>query len=473
MRIEPREKDNILYTQIPIGALVAELFSEAKIDNINEKLEVVESQAKEVEKIYQEMALLVDSCSCSNCQAGECQEGSPSHPDCSSECWCSGSPGKNGDPCGPVKVKIEKKALELGKARLLLEEAQIELREKIESSDGFKKVYNDLLLAEEIIKGCNFIASSKGNPQQLMGYNEFWQYVRDLEGQKEIKDTTPQYPFEYVDDSLYWPSTFYCTEIYYSIDIEEITSGFAEDISTEAPAEGRESIYCGAEIKIGETIDQVEEIASDILEETEEIEKNIQKIAESAKNLIALPSKITCDSCSPSMATTFDGCSGYSCGECCPIPKGVEDFLIIGIKVDQYGCHYGCCDLICEDPYCDSCSCSCSGSPFPSGSAVSETEVTNRLDDIDKSADEIRVLMDEKGKLIQKITSTQEGLRYCISSESLGKELQTCSYMKDQLQGYFIFFNELGEQITDCYSRTFDDETIFDNYYCCQYKTIE
>ena len=293
------------------------------------------------------------------------------------------------------------------------------------------------------------------------------------EKQKLIEKTSPQDPFDYIDDTYFWPSNFYCTELYYSIDIGQITESATGIIDTDTPTEESESVYCGSEITIGEVADQAEEIASEILKEEEKIEEKIKTALQEARSLSAAPEQITCATCQSSMSTTFNGCGGYSCGKCCPRSQKqllLEDEEGTEAVPDEFGCLYGCCNIVCEEPYCDSCSCLCSGSPLPSGVSSLAVEISNSLGE---SADKIRDLAGERVKITQNVIEVQEILRYCVSSEKIGRELQSCTSIKDQSQSYLIFYNEFREQITECYGRTFEDETIFDNYYCCQYETTE
>ncbi len=56
---------------------------------------------------------------------------------------------------------------------------------------GFKKVYDDLIKAEDLIKTCSLSAGPRGNTQTLVDYNDFWQYRQKLEEDKSIKKSEP------------------------------------------------------------------------------------------------------------------------------------------------------------------------------------------------------------------------------------------------------------------------------------------
>jgi len=474
--INSPDKENLSYTEIPLGGLMAALVAEEKLDKIKDGLEDVEKQIKEVGVVFGELANLVASCGCQNCKTGTCQTGSGSQPDCKSDCQCLGAPREEGDPCGGAREQIDKKSQELNQVVSLLKESWQKFEEEINSEEGFYKVYNDLLSAEEMIKNCNFTASDNGTPRNLLNYNEFWQYLRGLEQQKAIKKTLPEYPFKYIDETQYQSTTFYCTEVFYSITPdainENITGIIDENVNQEIKAE---KVYCGAEIKIGEITDQLEKIGKEILEEVDNIKAKIEDISENSQILSSMPEQLNCANCLTEMKTTWNGCGDYSCAKCCPRSEKQplsDDEGSTGTP-DEFGCLSGCCAIVCEEPYCDSCACQCNGSPYPSGLITIFPNISISKKSAEDSADNIRELIKEKKDIISELENVQEELRYCISSETVGKELQSCSYIKGLEQGYLLFYDESGEEIKECYSRTYDDATILDNYFCCRYKITE
>ncbi|KPJ54677.1 hypothetical protein AMJ47_03940, partial [Parcubacteria bacterium DG_72] len=301
------EEKILYYTEIPIGGLVEELFLKDRLNKIEAISQEIRYKAEEVKKLSEELKTLTDNCSCSNCVEGNCIIGNcTDRTSCISNCRC----GADCDPCGSaVREAMNQKAEEIEKAlsESGTERGLIYWQKEFEKEvNDFKQIYEDLIRAETLIKNCPLSLNEKGNSQILLSYSNFWQYRESLEKEKIIKDVKPNYPFDYISsENTYYLANFYCAEIFEPKLPESIEISDFEDIEVDISFEEREmeEIVCGDEIIIGETIDNAQEIAGQILNEINDINDSASDEIELAETLIELSKQCDVNRCSASMNT--------------------------------------------------------------------------------------------------------------------------------------------------------------------------
>lgn len=509
------------FTEIPIGGLIEELFSQERLERIQDVSQEVEDKAEEVKILSEELKRLTENCVCSVATSGSCESGScGGDNDCISDCQCSGDI----DPCGDSREAINQRQEEINTALSESEDEkglkywQQELDKEVngysgnEEEDeeeiiGFKKLYGDLQSAETLIKNCPFSSGPNGKPQILLSYNDFNPYREDLKERGKIEGSEASRPFDYIPtDNTYRFANFYCTETIYSIDAqEEIDEEYLIEIEAELPESVTQSeIYCGKEILIGQTIDNAEELAGRMLTDIDEINKNAIKEIKDAENLIVLPDDCQSSNCSAGMSTSRD-CCATECTKCCPPPDeeeeeggGGEDLppllpwwqfwrlepsLVYAAEDD---CENGCCGRSCVDYYCSDCGCLCSGSPCPSGQinntfskiGRSYNEIAERNEDFNRLVEEEVEDRLKISKILASLSASQDQIGACFNPQDsqtritsgetvFWEELTACSEIKDLTEQHIIFYNNLNQEIKECYGSSQGTPANLDNYFCC------
>lgn len=519
------EEEILYYTEIPIGGLVEELFLKDRLDRIKAIFQEIRYKAEEVKILSEDLKTLTDNCSCSNCVEGSCVIGNcTDRANCVSYCQC----GADCDPCGSTtREAINQKAAEI---EIALSESETERgliywqKEFEKEVNDFKQIYQDLERAEELIKECSLSSSERGNSQILLSYNNFWQYRESLEKEKIIKDVEPNYPFDYISsENTYYLANFYCAEIFEpklpeSIEILEFEGIDITEISLE---EIKEEIICGDEIIIGETVDNAEELAGQILNEINDVNDSASDEIELAETLIELSEQCDISRCSASMNTGTGICpvgepesdtecmppySGFggcyeSCSECPPGHPICEYFSGMG----AYCCYEstkvgnsctlkdgsrgkcdskGTCVPTGGRTYCDECECVCSGNACPTEINNTFNRIKANYNRIDSSNEIVRDLIEERvegfkiSEILKDLNTSQYQLKPCYNSDEsymkLGKEkvvwkeLFSCSDLKEYQEWGISFYTERGEEVTECYGASPAEPDILDNFFCCE-----
>jgi hypothetical protein len=458
--------EELSYSVIPVGGLLASLFDDERLERIEELSQEVRDVSEELATASQQLASLTSQCTCSRTSpscAGECSGG-----------YCSG------DPC-PVRGEIDQKRQEIEELLTDPEEGLMywrgELEEEIES---FRAVFNDLKEAEEMVKSCQGSLSEEGNTQTLLGYNALDEYQRYLEEFYEIKTFEENKPFEYISiNNPFSFATFYCAEsldpTYVPID-DIIEIEIEEDIPLP-------EVECSDEIRSGEPIDDAEELAQMMLNELDNINSNTQLEITNAQNQVALSEPSVC---TVSVCTTQCIWVQQTCCEPCPEEEDGDDgdggdggeaslldrFLLGWLKVPVA---YAQCCWDCS--YCDILPCTgnvCPGdAPKNSQIAAALSQVRASYSQVDSSNERVNNYINEEGvadrlkisNFEDLLDENQYPLANCYNSvekylrleagESVSwEELNTCSFSREV--GY--------EGTEDCYGGAGDR---FDNFFCC------
>jgi hypothetical protein len=510
----PEEK-TLAYTEIPIGWIIGELFTKERLGRIKDISENLNEIAQDVEKKSNELDSLINQCSCDltspQC-AGECSGG-----------FCVG------DPC-PVRDEINQKREEvqnyigeekfevdlgvLGKVKLKgLRFWQKKIEKEINGSEkekfiGFRKLYEDLKVAEELIKNCSLSTSKRGKSQILLGASGFEEYRDFLRDYYEIKKTEPERPFSYIPpDNPYNLATFYCAEVLYPVPtFAAISEDYLSSVLKETPEiiKKKKEPVCDREIPIGEIVDNAEELARQILKELDNINDNSQKEITATQSLVELsdPSNCVVGSCSTDCIWIEKTC-------CDPCPEEEETkegstneeggldwgnwedwgdwffWMLSPSKVFAQGdCCYDC-------SYCEILPCTgslCPGDPALKGQINNQTSIIqNSSSQITESKKKVKNLIEEKkiedkikkSKIFEILNYAQGKLNLCYNSKEeqrkveqgtekvFWEELRSCSYILQSLEGKIPFYDEGGKEITECYGPTLETTDLLDNFFCC------
>jgi len=494
--IEPgvKEKEPLVYTEIPSGGLMGELLSDKRLESIKNVAEKTKEKAEEVKKLSKELNSLANQCTCALCSA-----------------QCAGACGGGfcrGDPC-PVKEEINQKREAIEKTLSDLEEQkglqywQKKLDIEINGSSsgeeriiGFREVYEDLKSAENLIKGCPLSLNKKGHTQILLGYKDFWQYRQALEEDEEIKGGDPEYPFDYIaSDNPYYLATFYCTEILYSIPETSINTEELSQIGMPIAVEEGEEVLCGSEISIGETTDNAEELARRMLIELDNISSNTLKEIGAAQKLINLADPGNCIE-----SNCYTDCIWIErqCWESSPCPEEPPPeepeppgWDIMFFKPSSSFAAEDCGGWV-DCSYCEILP--CSGSLCPGDPAIKPqidaqfSEIQNNNSQTASSYEKVENFIKEKAiedklkksKILEGLRVAQNKLSSCYNSKAvqrkvlsgeekvLWKELYSCSRLKEFMQWQVSFYDENGKKINACYGPDSENPDFLDNFLCCQ-----
>ncbi len=387
------KEDVLFYTEIPVGGLVADMFSKERMDRIKNISENVEISAKKIKdlarelkdlteeekKLTEELQILTNQCRCENTRPnpsvcsyfGDCPVSPPTP-----RPYCSGEPCLNRGTILRKNGEIEEKKKEIfqkekGICKFMYSSAgeKIEVgnfcqklyspddleelnsilttkepkgfvywREKLEIEIngtgeekiiGIKKLYEDLMEAESLIKKCPVSSSKQGKTQQLLGYDDFWKYREALEKEGLIKKAEVERPWDYIkvdaSSNPYYLATFYCTEYFYKIsasagDIKidkealEENQRAVEELLKQEPLLKMQETFCGSEIPIGNTIDDAEDLAKKLTEIIQNFNQKTQNISAATENMV-------------STATAM---------------KEIKDFKELIDEIQSYNCNSGC-----------------------------------------------------------------------------------------------------------------------------------
>ena len=510
--------ETLAFTGIPAGGLIEELFTKERLEKIKVIAEETKKQAEIVKKLSQELKTLTGECSCENCDHGWCDPGScGGNCECVSHCQCVGSPRESNDPC-PNRAAIDQKREELKKA-FSEKEADKGLKywqkkldreingssEEKEKYIGFRKVYEDLILAETLIKSCSLSPSEYGKPQIVLGYNAFLEYQKYLKDVYKVEKFEREYPFSYISQQTpYYLATFFCGELLYSVSPIQFDEEYLLKIREELTGTLKQpEVMCEQEISIGETVDNAEELARRILAELDNINNNIINEIKTAETLSDLPEQCDCKNCNSSMETSEECCEWEECNcsvECEQEDRDWWDFpwdpwdIIHWLKPPVvYAACWLECDTCCVYSCCTYCKCQCSGSPCPVqeiNNAVSQIE--QNYNEIDKSNLNLKNLIEEKGlenklkisEIFKNLAISQKQLGLCFNSKTIQmmaeegkekvpwKELYSCSAVKESNQAGFPFYNESKREISECYGSSSENSDFMDNFFCCETEIL-
>lgn len=521
------EKENIFYyKEIPIGGLAAEMFSEERLEKIKEASEKIKEKSERVKFLSEEINNLVnENCKCDNCYKGNyytagkglpmCGKFEPYH--CTFNCNCQGGPiptppiypsGYSAfsyyDPCGKKRYEIdfyrkEMKVLQTSNSEDGISYWQKKLDVEINGSDedkylGFKKLYEDLLVSEDLIKNCKNEKSKYGKLQTLLTYNQFWDKEKALEKDPIIKEIEGENPFPYISpDNVLKFNNFYCAELLLPNPLAN-SSFLAFDIAFDG---NNSKTYCSSQIKIGEAVDNSEKIAKKILQEAETILENIPEQKRIAEKFWDLPQECECDRCE-SRSYEYDSC----CFPCYPCPpssfenKLLKIFSVLFVPKNAFAatiheketndnCPCGC------QMACYRCECRCVGDVCPFQEIKEKMkELVAVSQKISDSSGEIYEIIDEENidddslKISIALTdfkSSQSQFLPCYIDQATIRQfkdskgaiemdsLWSCSLIKEFANKGVYYYDNKGRQITDCYS-SLDNSENFDNYICCTAK---
>ncbi|MEK9135138.1 MAG: hypothetical protein AAB451_02465 [Patescibacteria group bacterium] len=382
--------------------------------------------------------------------------------------------------------------------------------EEKEKIIGLKKVYQDILNAEEQTKSCSTQVSAKGKINEIMTYSDFWQYREFLEKEKIIKKTEALRPYgDYVniDSSNPYPSaTFYCAEQIFSIPgaslgkipgEEELNKILQEtgQLKEKQPTLKNKSSSCGPEIPIGKAIDDVQELGKKLIDLIDNFQQKTQNIfgaavgiingATGIKEIKNLDEKPTSEK--PQIKSLINEIKSYNCAVSAGCNKWEE----------SYDCGSEEEPATCYNYYCEIPDKSCSGTPGTKDTADPKSEISNITsqiinlssaidsiftslkDNYDSSIlrgivqirQEVVDLIEEKkaedklkiSEIKKNLSSANNQLGVCYNSSEtrynltqrkkvLWRELYSCATAK------------MFQLKTECYS----GQGKADNYFCCQ-----
>ena len=472
--LEVAPPDTLFYNEMPLGGLIEELFLSERIKEIKEISQKVSDISTDLNKASQQLYGFAIGCSCNNCS-----------PVCDGEC---GGGYCNGDPC-PYKGEIYKKTEEI---RILIDGKkekegarywQEEIKKQI---DDFKKVFDDLKLAENMVATCVNNTSANGRSQTLLTQNSLSEYERYVKDFQNVSEFIGNQLFQYVSSQYnpYLQASFYCAEslIQTNLIIEEIPEINPEEVISLPAAR------CGEEIKIGEAIDNAEELAQKILEELENINSNILKEIANAERLseFSEPSDCVTSNC-------YTECIWVEkeCCDLCPEEDEEGDNGDEEGEITDWGWYFwfleptqvfAAGEICCVDcSYCEILP--CSGNTCPGdeprrsqiidsanqiqGSNSSISSSNNKIQDFFKEEIEKRLKISE---IKSALDESQYWLASCYNSAEkyktadlgngtvLWKELVSCSFARE---------SEFYPGIENCYGLNANGQESMDNFFCC------
>ncbi|HXK31943.1 MAG TPA: hypothetical protein VJ378_00500 [Candidatus Paceibacterota bacterium] len=476
------EKATLSYTEIPLGALIDSLFLESGLDNLKNYSKKVRDISNKVEQKTNELNSLVARCSCSQLRS-QC----PSF-DSISEAACH--TGKcSGNPCSEAdKREINKRRDEIKELINNEEDGLIYWQKKLdreingstEEDDeyiGFRRIYEDLLSAEEMMKNCAVQDSKNGKSQFLLSYKDLALYIEYMADYNGVENFEKERPFEYIylTESPFEMTTFYCAEMLYSTQPVEINADeiieFGKDVKTFEAA-----TLCDQEIFIGKDVDSSEELARRMLVELDNINDKAKEEIKVGNDVIptADPKDCVIDNCSPQCQWIPKQCPySYPCDK------------------DEDGNTIYCQDW--KD--CNECiSNSCAGSVCP-GDQPKKSQINSQYNQIEKkdsdissSYTELVNLMQERvdddylklSRIFEILRTVQNQITACYNPKESYIKLQeaktdvilrqffTCSSIKEFSTKEFPFYDEDEKIITDCYSPGSEHPDYMDNLFCCK-----
>lgn len=483
------EKDTLAYAEIPIGGLIAGVFSQKRLEKIDGISKNVKEASDDVLSKSQELVSLTSQCACSlaqpNCGGG------------SNEC---GGGFCTGEPCAP-RSEIDQKRSEIQAMLSGSDDTLEDLQGKLETDiSDLQKVYEDLNKAEEEIKNCAFRASKSGRPQVLLGYSDFWEYVDMLGEEQKIKGTEADHPFDYIpSDNAYYGANFYCVELLDQVSLAELD---VSDVSaTEVSVPGlptKKEPACGAEIPIGQVVDNAENLANKILTELKNISSNALKEIGNAQGLADAADPGSCDvgSCQTECSWIEQQCwQSAPCDDSTPPPGNAprgnwwDDFFFLLKPI--YAQEGEDCGKYVDCSYCDIQPCSGSVCPGDPGHIAQISGyflgVQTNASEISASRQELKNIIEEKdvedefkiSELFGDLNDSQKTIRACYNSKTarqkaaggqkvLWKELNSCSAVKQSAGRDTPFYGDDGQTLEDCYGQTFEKTDLMDNFFCCQ-----
>ncbi len=472
------EKETLSYTEIPVGALIQELFLEERLDNLKTFSKKVRDISNKIEQKTKELNSIIAQCSCDK-----------AHPNCSGNNETSCLAGYcSGDPClNKNAIKLKRNEIE----ELINNEEdgliywQKKLDREINGSSeeedeyiGFRQIYEDLLSAEEMMKKCSATASANGKPQFLVAYKDFWVYQQYMAEKYMIEQFYRERPFEYIrlPNHPFEPTTFYCSEMLYSVVPIEIDEDLIAELGKEIEI-SEAATLCSNEIFIGKDVDSTEELARRMLVELDDINNNAKEEINNEIVSTADPNECIISTCSSNCQWIEKQCiKGYYC---------------CGGYDDEGNCMEWCPEW--ED--CSECKTyPCTGSVCP-GDQPKKSQINSQYNQIKENDSEISSSYIELVNLIQenvsdkflKISNIFKSLRTVQSQTTachnpkesyikleegresiVWREFFLCSDIKEFATRETPFYDEEGDVINDCYGPTSDNLDFMDNLFCCK-----
>ncbi len=472
------EKETLAYTEIPIGALIQELFLEVRLTNLKDFSKKVRDILNKIGQKTADLNSLIAQCSCNQVQ-----------PHCSGNNAASCLAGScTGNPC-PNKNAIETKRKEIEKLINNEEDGLIFWQKKLDREIngstkegdeyiGFRKVYKDLLSAEEMMKKCSLTTSENGKSQFLIAYKDFWVYQQYMAEKHRIEEFNRERPFEYIHltDHPYYLTTFYCAELLYSVATVEVDEDLFAELGKEMES-FEEATLCSGEIFIGKDIDSSEELARRMLVELDNINDNAKKEITFGNDMISLADPTDCvlSACSPQCDWIERQCPEYYC-----------------CSWDEEGNCDGWCERWVDCSYCQTRP--CTGDVCP-GDQPKKSQINSLYNKIKESDSQISSSYIELVNLIQgniddeylKLSKifqilgvVQNQITACHNPQEsytkleegkegvIWREFFTCSSIREFALRETPFYNEEGEAISKCYGQTSEHLDFMDNMFCCK-----
>ncbi|MBM3257787.1 MAG: hypothetical protein FJZ05_01030 [Candidatus Nealsonbacteria bacterium] len=477
------EEETLSYTEIPISALIQELFLEIRLNNLKNFSKKVKDKSQLIKQKTEELDSLIVRCTCSKLQSS-CSTISPISQAACEAGSCHGNPCSDKDKNLIKNVREEiQKLVDDEKDGLTYWQKKLdrEINGSTEEEDeyvGFRQVYEDLLSAEEMMKDCSNTYSANGKSQFLVAYNDFWIYRQYMADRHNIKDFKRETPFEYIylTGNPLEQSTFYCTEMLYNIIPIEIDESWIEDFGKEQ-GKFEEGNMCGNEIYLGKNVDSSEELAKRMLKELDNINDNAKKEITDSKNSV--------DTSDP------DNCIISNCSHQC-------------VWIERWDPVYNCIryneDDECEEyeenwvdhSYCQSSPCIGSECPGEEPKKSQFRSILNRIKKYDseisssytKLVNLIQGNVDDEYLIIPNIFKSlgivQNQIIACHNPEESyikfeaglegisWRELFSCYDILAHAIQEIPFYNKDGKAINKCYGKTAKNPDFMDNLFCCE-----
>ena len=221
-------------------------------------------------------------------------------------------------------------------------------------------------------------------------------------------------------------------------------------------------VKCAVEIPIGETIDETETLAQEIINTAEFIIQKSVEAADAGEALINLVDQCRAENCQTGCNQYTYQCKPYQCNpyQCNPRPCEGNP------KQTCYDICYRTCWQTCYA--CDVLS--CSGNPCPSDQIASEVQKIKDNYEKIKLAYEGGELNGEKIDGIKQLVKKPEEI-FPLLGESRNK-LKACSSPSEDYEKYLLEGSTLLKLVLSCENAKSMDPTLGDcyqnNYFCCE-----
>lgn len=484
------EKETLSYTEIPIGALIQELFLEVRLENLKNFSQKIKDKSKIIDQKSSELNILIAQCACSQLQS-QCSSLVPI-----SQAACLAGRCL-GDPCNN-KQAIKAKRNEINELVNNEEDGLVYWQKKLdrevngstEEGDeyiGFRQVYEDLIKAEEMMKKCSETFSSKGKPQFLVAYKDFWVYQQYMSERHRLENFERARPFEYVylTKHPFELTTFYCSEMIYPVTSVEIDDDLLAELEKEEGVfEG--NTICDNEIFLGKDTDSAEELSRRMLVELDNINDNAKKEIINSTNLFDFsnPEQCVISNCSHQCFWTSQQCEYVDHYECYRYDE--EGNCLEERPVYKYrDCSY-CTNYVCQGTECPG------DEPKKTQISFFANNIKENYSQISSSYLKLVNLIQENvddeflkiSNILKSLRIVQNQITVChnpkesyikLEERSEGvvwKEFFTCFDVKEYAVRETPFYDEngkvIGKSVDDCYGKTSENPDFMDNFFCCR-----